>query len=148
VTARVSQLAVQLAAAIAEEDFASDCEVTAVRVPKFRLKDAVQRTQIKVFAAGQAFDGGYRDSHVVEDTICQIGVFKLVTVTDGEPDETEVDGLLEMVEALSLFALESLAEVPGATPITVENSPLFDLEMLAEGRFLSVINVTHRMEVE
>jgi hypothetical protein len=146
-TARVSQLAVQLAASIADQTFAAACDVQAVRVPKFKLKDAVERTQVKVFAAGQSFDQFDR-STVVEDTICQIGVFRLVTLTDGEPDETELDGLLALAESLCLFVSLKLAEIGWASPITVENSPLFDLEMLAEGRFLSIINATHRMEVE
>jgi hypothetical protein len=136
-----------LAAAIAAETFAAECDVRAVRMPRFKLKDAIERTQIQVFGIGHAFDLFDRAT-AVGDPVCQIGVFKKVTVTDGEPDDDEVDALLLLSEQISLFALQKLSGIAWASPVTVESTPLYDLEMLSQGDFLSVITVTNRTEIE
>lgn len=145
--ARATQLAVELAAEIADQDFADGCEVRAVRKPKFRLEDAVETTQIQVFPVGQAVEITYRDA-VTKDWGVQIGVFRLLSTTDEEPDDDELDDMLLLTESILNFASQRMSEISWAGPVILDNDPLYDMEFLEAGRFLTVINVTFRGVVE
>jgi len=82
----------------------------------------------------------------LDDYKIAVAVQKKVTISNGEPDEGEMDSLLQLVQEITdFFRHRPLVEEPDAAWVGTETTPVYDVEHLDKvGVFTGLVQLTFR----
>jgi len=116
---------------------------------KITPQDVAGEALVTVGGAAQQFERTSRADGRQQPVIA-VGVHrKIGTNSDGEPDQTIADQMIELTEALAKQLLQPFPGAENATPVTAEIPILYRPQELEEkGMFQSVVLLTFSSEFE